>query len=451
MTWLKRLAGNVVGKFVLRAQLIPIGELTGVRWLWAKLTHTQEDIKRLNNLWPDFIAKNAELKKTNPDLYVDIKRQLLPTGDGSELDVVELCAPKNKDVKEYVIYGWGRSDSYEFFLPRLATDALNLNKKIITFNYRNVGHSKGTLNYEEDLVADYKFQIDRLIKQGVDPKNIHCYGHSLGGAAAAFAVNQKHKEKHPVKFYNDRSFANLMNTSINLFFKPKRRIRRSINTVGTLFFGSVIISALLLLGVITPLTALISAAATLVSLKVPPLYYLLDKTVGWILEKTLYHLMIYGKWVMDVAKAYEEIPADCKLHTVLRTARNTHSKHLGERKVDKAGFDKVILYPDSLHKNMPSHHEHTKALKVKLADAIQNGSEEHIAQSKGQLNKVLNVKMTGGEHTAWPHELFTRYKTHRSGRWITGQEHFYAFVEPEGTHDREKAPQYRKFPSPHCA
>lgn len=446
MTWLKRLAGNVVGKFVLKAQLLPIGELTGLRWLWTKLTYTQDELKRLNNLWPDFVAKNAELKKNNSDLYVETTRQLLPTGDGSQLDIVEMYAPKNKDSQQYVIYGWGRSDSYELFLSRLATDALNLNKKIITFNYRNVGHSKGTLNHEEDLVADFKFQVDRLIKKGVDPKNIHCYGHSLGGAAAAFAVNKAHKEKHPVKFYSDRSFANLMHTSINLFFKPKRRIRRSINTVGTIFFGSLLISALLLLGLITPFTALISAAATLVSLKVPPLYFLLDKSVGWILEKTLYNLMIYGKWVMDVPKAYEEIPTDCKIHTVLKTAKKSHSKHLGERKIDKAGVDNVILYPDSLHKNVPSHEAHTKALKAKLAEAIQNGVEEHITETKGHLSKVLNAKMTGGLHTALPHELYTRYKTHRSGRWITGQEHFYAFVEPEGVHDREKAPQYRKFP-----
>ncbi|HRE33277.1 MAG TPA: hypothetical protein PLD88_14975, partial [Candidatus Berkiella sp.] len=126
----------------------------------------------------DFVAKNTEYKKNAPEKVLEISRQFFATEDGSELDTVELYAPQNKAAKQYVIYGWGRSDCYEFFLPRLASDALNLNKKIISFNFRNVGLSKGQVYHEHDLVRDYKFQIKRLLDKGVDPKNITCYGHS---------------------------------------------------------------------------------------------------------------------------------------------------------------------------------------------------------------------------------------------------------------------------------
>ncbi len=441
MKWLKQFAGLVVGKFVLRSQLLPIGELEGLRWLWAKLHYSPAEITRLNNLWPDFIAKNNEHLKKRPELALNIKREFLTTADGSQLDTVELYAPKNKNTKEYVIYGWGRSDCYEYFLPRLANDALNLNKKIITFNFRNVGHSKGHVYHEHDLVRDYKFQIQRLLDKGVDPKNITCYGHSLCGAIATFAVKELHDEGHPVRLYSDRSFANLMITSINLFFKPNRRIRRSISMVGTLFLGSLLLGTLAWMGVIASLNALLIAGIGLLSFWVPPIFFLFDKSVGWVLEKTLYGLMTYGEWVMDVVKAYEAIPADCKMHTVLKTANKPHSKHLGERKREKPGHDKVILYPDSLHCHLTSHRQHKRELK----EAIVKGPVHQIVKHKQKLNALANSKMTGGHHTANPHEMLTRYKSHRSGRWLNGQEHFYAFVEPQGPHDRPKASQYRKF------
>ncbi|MGE3319434.1 MAG: hypothetical protein AB7I18_09050 [Candidatus Berkiella sp.] len=440
MNWLKTLSGMIVSKFVLRAQLLPIGELTGLRWLWAKLTFSKKEIESLNNLWPAFIAQNNENQKKHPDRYVNVKRELLDAGNGVKLDTVELCKPENKESQEYVIYGWGRNDCYEYFLPRLATDALNLNKKIITFNFRNVGHSQGTLTHQQELVKDYKFQIERLIKKGVDPKNITCYAHSLCAAAATFGVRELELEGRYVRLYSDRSFANLMNTSLNLFFRPNRRIRSQITTVGTLILGTLLLTALLLFGAISATTALFCAAIGVASLWVPPLFYLIDKPVGWIMENTMKALMIKGDWVMDVAKTFDEIKSENKMHTVLRTANKKDSKHLGERKMQAPGRDKVILHPDSLHKNL---HTHAKR-KAELKTLLKNATEKDPTH-EAELVKLSNSKMTGGEHSAWPHELFTRYKTHRSGRWITGQEHFYAFVEPNGPHDRDKTPLYRKF------
>ncbi len=445
MKWLKRFVGSFVSKFVLRAQLLPIGELKGSRWLWAKFHYSAKEIKRLNDLWPDFVAKNEKYTKEHPDHFLTIKREQLTTKDKCSLDTVELCSSKNEKSQEYVIYGWGRSDCYEYFLPRLATDALNLNKKIITFNFRNVGHSTGTLNHEQDLVRDYKFQVKRLIDQGVDPKNINCYGHSLCGAIAAFAVKELHDEGYPVRFYSDRSFANLMNTSINLFFLPDRRIRRSINTVGTIFFGALLLAGLFVFSYITAQTALIAALVGFASMWVPPIFALYDKVVGWVLEKSLHAVMVYGEWVMEMVDTYEAIPSEYKTHTVLRTAQKNHSEYLGERKKVEPGHDKVILYPDTLYKNLKTHPVRKKELKAKLNAALAKGLSEEITLCKQRLEALANVKMTGGHHTAWPDELLTRYKTHRSGRWITGQEHFYRFVEPQGNHDHKDPIPYLKF------
>ncbi|HRE33276.1 MAG TPA: hypothetical protein PLD88_14970, partial [Candidatus Berkiella sp.] len=261
----------------------------------------------------------------------------------------------------------------------------------------------------------------------------------------AFAVKELHQEGYPVKLYSDRSFSNLMETSIHLFFKPERRIRRAIVSAGTIFFGLLLLGTLALLSAISPLNAFIAAGIGLMSLWVPPIFSLFDKTVGWVLEKALYKLMIYGEWVMDVAKTYDAIPEKDKMHTVLRTANKSHSPHLGERKKIAPGEDRVILYPDSLHRHLSSHRQQKVNLKKRLHVALKNGEKRKVIQCKKQLSILSNSKMTGGHHTVWPHEMFTRYKTHASGRWITGQEHFYAFVEPNGSHDKPKALQYRKF------
>ncbi|MGD9593090.1 MAG: hypothetical protein AB7V32_11275, partial [Candidatus Berkiella sp.] len=405
----------------------------------------QKEVERLNRLWPEFIAKNNEKKKNTPTESVDINRALLKRPHEVTLDTIEIKA-HGKNPKEYVIYGWGRSDCYEFYLDRLATDALNLNKRIISFNFRGVAHSVGQVYCEHDLINDYAFQVQRLLDKGVKPEHIKCYGHSLCGAIATFSVAdliQKHKS---IKFYNDRSFANLIDTSTALYFKRKNSRRRIVNTATIVLMtvAAVAIAALTPISLLN-LTAFWMIAA--LSTRWSATHGLYDKTVGNLLESIMIGTMRYGGWELKAAKKYDEIPFENKSHTVIKQPKKKFSTLLGRRKVKSAepSHDRVILYPDSKHFHLNKYHATKQQLAENLKAAKKKGNKALIEDLTGKLVDLSNAKMTGGGHMDDPKEFVTWYKSPRAKRHLTGQERFYAFVDPQGNHEGPVPRKYKTF------
>ncbi len=444
MRVLRSLAGIFVGKIVLRAQLIPIGKLSGLKYVWTKLFSSKAEVALLNKLWPEFVAKNAKYEKENPELAIQIKRELLNTPDGAKLDTIEFVA-KNKDPKEYVIYGWNRSDCYELHLARLASDALNLNKKIISFNYRGVGHSEGQVYSERCLINDFLFQANCLLEKGVSPKNIKICAHSLGGAISTFAIEELINKQKPIKYVNDRSFANLIETSVALYFKRHHSRRRIVN-VGTMVLVATLLVPLFAVGIFTFVQTAILLGATFLSLHWKPTHSLFDKTVGWALEKTMRNIMIYGGWELKAGEKFDLIPPENKIHTVIRVPKNPESKTLGKRTTKQPLHeDKVILSPDSLHKNSKDYRTRKNDLKEQLQKATQEGDAAKIESLKDKLCELSNAKMSGGGHMSDPKEFITWYKSPIAKRPITGQERLYAFLEPEGDHLPLNPRKYKSF------
>ncbi|MBS0288374.1 MAG: hypothetical protein JSR17_13840 [Proteobacteria bacterium] len=444
MRFLRNLAGIFVGKIVLRAQLIPIGELRHLKYIWTKIFVSQQEVNRLNNLWPEFVAKNEAYKETHPDRVVKIKRELVTTPFGSKLDTIELSA-QNNNPTEYVIYGWGRSDCYEFYLSRLASDALNLNKRIISFNFRNVAHSKGQVYHEQDLINDYAFQVERLLKQGVSPSQIKCYGHSLCGAIATFSVADLIKKHKDLKFYNDRSFANLIDTSIALYFKRKNSRKRIVN-VATSVLLTLALGTLALLSTFSLMNIAMVWSIGMLSTHWHPTHKIFDNTVGWFLETLMINTMRYGGWELKSAQAYDEIPLENKSHTVIKLPQKNKSKHIGRRHVsDKAVADRVILTHDTMHKHLHGYRRMKQELKHHLKVARHHGHLHKAHSHKEKLLDMANAKISGGGHMADPKEFVTWYKSPRANRTITGQERFYAFVEPNGGHENRHPKKYKVF------
>lgn len=439
---IKKCIGVFVGKFVLKSQVIPIGELTGLRYLSSRLLFSREDRERLARLWPDFIEKNNHYKKTNSRNAVQIKRKTLTSTDGSKLDTVEL-SPIVKHPKEYVIYGWGRNNHYEMFLPRLAADAINMNKKVITFNYRNVGDSKGSVTCEHDLVSDYSFQIKRLLAQGVKPEQIKCYGHSLGGAVATIAVHELHRQgTKGLKLFNDRSFGNLIDTSIALFFKRKSRRRRFVNNT-TMILATMAMLPLMAFTSLTFLTLAVSWVSIAALTYFQYTHFLFDKTVGMFLEKGLNFAMHLGGWYMHAAPKYDSLPMNHKTHMLLHHPKSGRidSKVLGKRTVLDPHEDRVIFYEDSLHRHLPDYKHQTKTLKHKITS--QPHKRNHVHQTK--LLDLSMVKVSGGDHNSHPCELKTWYPHYVAKRHVTGQERIYHFFDPDGGHLSTKPKKYRSF------
>jgi len=442
MNFLKKGIGIIVGKIVLRAQLIPIGELRGLKWIWGKLFYTAAQRAKLNGLWVEFVKKNHEHKIKQKELAIEVQRELLPAAHGVKLDTVEMFA-QNKDPKEYIVYGWGRSDCYEFYLHRLATDALNLNKRIITFNFRGVARSQGQVYSEQDLINDYVFQVKRLISQGVPANRIKCYGHSLCGAIATKAVLRLRNAGYDVQIYNDRSFANLIDTSVALYFNRPSSRARLVN-IGSFILGAALLFPVAALGMVTLLEAASIALLLTASVFWKPTHALYDKIVAPLLERGMRNAMIYGGWVLDVVDNYKTLPHESRCHTVVKPPVATTSKFLGKR-ATHPGQDKVIPYEYSLHRHLSHDKQYRRDLKTKLSKANSKGKNERVEALRKMLLKQSNGKMTNGGHMTDPKELVTWYKGVHSKRHLSGQEHFYDFVEPNGKHASRFSRRYKSF------
>lgn len=438
MNFSRRIIGLIVGKIVLRAQFIPIGPLSPLKKIWAFLFYHKNEITQQNNLLQNFLT-SAQKSQNFPQL--DINRKLLTTANGTKLDTILFSTPENRHCEKYVIYVWGRNDCYEYNLTRLASDALNLNRKIISFNFRNVCHSQGQVYSEQDLIDDCYFQAKRLIDEGAKAEDIVFYAHSLGAAVTTFATLRLHQEGHYVKIYNDRSFSNLIDTSMGLYFGKNRKLRQVIANIGAAVITSMFFIGLAIWGVALKYLAAMTGLF-LLSFFIKPTKAFYHRYVGGLIEAVTRKLMIYGGWEMKATAAYMQIPPAFKKHVVLRTGKKSASL-LGERSL-QGSDDRVIRHEFSLHKSLTDRTQEKAQLKAQFIDA-ERESEISIDALKVRLIELSNAKMSGGDHMAPPQQLICRYKSLRANRWLTGQERFYAFVEPNEAHEDPKPRRYKSF------
>lgn len=444
---LKRLVGVIIGKIVLTAQLTPLHPTGLLQKLWAFIFYSKKEIKRLQSLYPDFEKMN-EAKIQDK---LELNRFKVNVKKGISLDTIEMTHPNHKESKKYVIYGWGRSDCYEKNLNRLATDALNLNAHIISFNFRGVGHSTGQPFKEHDLVEDYYAQVKRLItEKGVRPEKIYCHGHSLGGAVTILAVDRLHKEGFPVKIYADRTFSHLINVSTGVYFE-KKRPRKIIARIGATLLLAPLLGYLFAFTSLSLLTLGLISSVAIASLIVDPLFKIWDKTVANFLDGSMRALMRFSDWVMDVAPVFDKIPDEYKSYTVtIGSKRKKSSLGLGEKHVQGHTHDKVIHHRHSLHKGLTQGRAKRKAIRKELKQALEqpvccDETAIRIENLKKQLRSHSNAKLSGGTHMCWPKEFKTRYHHHVANNPITGQQRLYHFIEDEGKHVEPAREKYKVF------
>lgn len=453
--WAKILLGIAVGKFVLPAQFRPVGQQGLLKAMAVGLKFSSEESKKEALAWESFLKHNASLPKQD---RLFTKREFYKTPDGIELDTIELQNKNSLNSKKVILFGWGRSGCYERHLDFLGTEAQNLNAKIVTFNYRGIGHSSSQPSNANDLVDDYYAQVQRLIKQGYKPENIYCYGHSLGGAVASMAAAKLHKEKNKVHIYNDRSYSKLIDISLDIYSRPG--MRKLITTLAMSLIFYLSISYMAYLSVLTPITFAVAGVVAAISYFHKPLYNFLEKSIiaGWLhLQRKA---MEVTGWEMLATAAHDSIPNEYKDHVLVKKSSHETSKsNLGERSHIHPCHDRVISHQYSLHKHSESRKKYKQQTKQKL-NALeaqlefankypaftkqQDQLKQQIAQTKHELRKISNAKMTGGDHTTDPSKLLSRYKN-KFGRNISGQERFYDFVEPDGRHNKKVAPRYKAF------
>lgn len=438
---LRKLIGAFVGKCVLPAQMLPIQSNTWLRKIYAYLYLKPAQVKALQNAYSDFYKKNETKTKDK----LEISRFFVESENGIELDTVKITPRYLLRNRKAVVYGWGRSDCYEKHLEQIATDVLNLQAEAISFNYRGIGYSTGQPYKEEDVIEDYCRQVRRLVQEeGVNPENISCYGHSLGGAIATLAVDKLRNEGYPVSIYNDRSFHRLVDAATGVYFE-KERPRKVITTVGSLFLVASLLYAFLPATALGLLKASGFLASTFISLKINWTYPLWDKTIGSFLNWTMKSLMHYGQWVMDVAPVFDNLPYANKSYTVTKGfKKNTKSRSgLGEKYQEGTTRDRVIHHKHSNHVRL---HEHKKR-KTTLKEHIQKAySLDEKSKYLSELRDLSDYsKMTGGDHMDPPRCFVSRYDHEKAKRRITGQERFYHFVDKSGQHVQADPIKYKVF------
>lgn len=151
------------------------------------------------------------------------------THDGIKLDTLEvILSDDNKPIGEqqYLIHcnmscsvyqqAW-RSDKESNKIGVL-TDQVD---RAIFFNYRGTGKSRGKAHGYIDLVNDVIAQVRELLDKGVNPKNIHLYGHSMGGGVSTYAAYFFQKQGIDLgSLIVDRTYGILMATAESTLNHP---------------------------------------------------------------------------------------------------------------------------------------------------------------------------------------------------------------------------------------
>lgn len=494
---LKTSVGWLVGKLVFTAQLIPITTPDLLRKCSARFFYSKALREKWANAWVHFERYNQSLaldKKLDLNRYfVDVPAQRLadPTKPddntlhnitAAKLDTIELCHPQHQDSEKYIIYVWGRSDCYEKRLNRLANDALNLNAHIISFNLRGVGHSTNFPRSQLEVAADLLAQVDALVEQRhIKPEHISLHGHSLGGGVeiitkgmlknreknkAVGPTNFEQESPHAVstqprfKIRNDRSFRSLLDVSCNVNF-VHRRTRQAVTRFFTVLLSFFILANLAALNILSLTVAAGIFAGITLSTRWHFTYKIWDSFLPDILRNCQLGLMRYSNWAMDVAKLWDSFDDNEKSYMVISQPKHKYSQYgLGKKNKTSDKKDKIIWPPFTLHRGLVKRKDRLNYLKDLFSKtlhqfrestierdepAVYDTYQQKLIEIQDQMIQLKNVNVTGGGHGDDPKHFVTRFKDPSAKRYLTGQEQWFAFVEPEGGHLNPEPRHYKSY------
>lgn len=208
----------------------------------------------------------------------------LKTPDGSELDSAQVIGEdeetKPMNERKFIITCIARDQNFINWIKDLNYTAKNLGATAIGFNYRGVDYSRGLVWTNSNLIADVLAQVERLINLGADPQNICLDGMCLGGAIATIAAAKLHDKGMKVKLNNERSFTSIPRLVFG-FIAPELQ---KANWWSPLTYGRFMLAGIVYI-VFTPLI--------------------------WL-----------AGWHVDAEKAWNRIPAQDKIYSVVRDREN---------------------------------------------------------------------------------------------------------------------------------
>lgn len=132
------------------------------------------------------------------------ERSIVMSHDGAALDTWSISHLSQENLptqtQKYIIYFIDVQHTYGQYIDQMQADAAELQSNVIAFNFRKNGHIE-----IKDYLTDGVSQVQRLINQGVSPKNITLKAYSFSGILAVL-VTQYFQDSHkPIKLLCDRS------------------------------------------------------------------------------------------------------------------------------------------------------------------------------------------------------------------------------------------------------
>ncbi len=148
------------------------------------------------------------------------ERFTIETPDGAHLDGMRFAAIDPEPCQRpTMLYFAGNGEAYEFNPDIVAMATAELKCNYVTFNYRQVGASRGRLNRDGLIIDGYSMlQVidDHLLQKG-DNRRLFIHARSLGGAIGPVSAAAYQQGQRPTGICSERSFCSLEVEAGSLF------------------------------------------------------------------------------------------------------------------------------------------------------------------------------------------------------------------------------------------
>jgi Chlamydia CHLPS protein (DUF818) len=133
------------------------------------------------------------------------------------------CVNKCEEDHLHIVYFNGNCGCFQDDYKIIAEDLIEFTKKnipvsAVQFNYPGILNSEGKVEYSQELIDAGVAQVEKLIDEGVSPKNIVLHGVSLGGSISSHVAVHFYKKKIVLGgLYVSRTFASTAQVGRDFF------------------------------------------------------------------------------------------------------------------------------------------------------------------------------------------------------------------------------------------
>ena len=186
------------------------------------------DASCLSNLAASVVLPAISLSPEHINLYQhkhslgmgewNFQTKMIPAAKKGMIHLIMITPPKyhEENRTETIVAFNANMETWESSLKTLSSWAVDLNVRVVGFNYRGVGASHPEPRASSDLILDGLAVLDYLNISQERSEDRVLYGRSLGGAVATEVAYHSHKKGLKHRLFIDRSFKSLNDVGLEL-------------------------------------------------------------------------------------------------------------------------------------------------------------------------------------------------------------------------------------------